>query len=113
METAAKKTWMPTVAGILDIVAGGLSLSVLFVFAIGPMIIMPLNAGTFSLNWSLFLMIIPGLAIEALAIVGGIFAIQRRKWRWALAGSIVAAMIPPPLGIAAIVCIVLSKNEFR
>ena len=65
METAAKKTWMPTVAGILDIAAGGLSLSVLFLFAIGPMIIMPLTAGTFSLNWSLFLMVIPGLAIEA------------------------------------------------
>ena len=107
METAVKKTWMPTVAGILDIAAGGLSLSVLSLFAIGPMIIMPLNEGTFSLNWSLFLMIIPGLAIEALAIVGGIFAIQRRKWRWALAGSIVAAVIPP------IVCIVLSKNEFK
>ena len=113
MDAAVKKTWMPTVAGILDIVAGGLSLSVLFLFAIGPMIIMPLNAGTFSLNLSLFFMVIPGLAIEALAIVGGVFAIQRRKWRWALAGSIAAAMIPPPLGIAAIICIVLSKNEFK
>ena len=66
MEAAVKKTWMPTVAGILDIVAGGLSLSVLFLFAIGPMIIMPLNTGTFSLNWSLFLMVIPGLAILSL-----------------------------------------------
>ena len=97
----------------MDIVAGGLSLIVLFLFAIGPMIIMPLNAGTFSLNWSLFLMVIPGLAIEALAVVGGVFAIRRRKYKWALAGSIAAAMIPPPLGIAAIVCIVLSKNKFK
>ena len=113
METPAKKTWMPTVAGILDIVVGSLSLFVLLLFAIGPMIITPLNAGIFSLNWSLFFMVIPGLAIEALAIVGGVFAIQRRKWKWALAGSIAAAMIPPPLGIAAIVCIVLSKNEFK
>jgi hypothetical protein len=108
-----KKTWMPTVAGILDIVAGGLSLSVLFLFAVGPMIIMPLNEGTFSLNWSLFLMVIPGLAIEALAIVGGVFAIQRRKWRWALAGSIAAFFPSWPLGIAAIVLTILSKNEFE
>ncbi|MFC1864262.1 hypothetical protein ACFLYG_00320 [Chloroflexota bacterium] len=113
MDAAVKKTWMPKVAGILDIVAGGLSLSVLFLFAIGPMIIMPLNAGTFSLNWSLFLLIIPGLAIEALAIVGGVFAIQRRRWKWALAGSIAAAIIPAPLGIAAIIFTVLSKNEFE
>jgi len=104
---------MPTVAGILDIVAGGLSLSVLFLFAVGPMIIMPLNEGTFSLNWSLFLMVIPGLAIEALAIVGGVFAIQRRKWRWALAGSIAAFFPSWPLGIAAIVLTILSKNEFE
>jgi len=108
-----KKTWMPTVAGILDMVAGGLSLSVLFLFAVGPMIIMPLNEGTFSLNWSLFLMVIPGLAIEALAIVGGVFAIQRRKWRWALAGSIAAFFPSWPLGIAAIVLTILSKNEFE
>jgi hypothetical protein len=113
METPAKKTWMPTVAGILDIIVGSLSLFVLFLFAIGPMITMPLNAGTFSLNWSLFLMVIPGLAIEALAIVGGIFAIQRRRWRWALAGSIAATIMPTPLGIAAIIFTVLSKNEFK
>ncbi|MFC1932470.1 hypothetical protein ACFLXU_02410 [Chloroflexota bacterium] len=113
MDAAVKKTWRPTVAGILDIIAGGLSLFVLFLFAIGPMIIMPLNAGTFSLDLSLLLMVIPGLAIEALAIVGGVFAIQRKKWGWALAGSIAAAIMPLPLGIAAIVLTVLSQNEFK
>ena len=113
MDGAVKKTWRPTVAGILNITLGGLSLFVLFLFAIGPMIIMPLNAGTFSLDLSLLLMVIPGLAIEALAIVGGIFAIQRKRWRWALAGSIAAAIMPLPLGIASIIFTVLSKNEFK
>jgi len=113
METAVQKTWKPTTAGILNIVAGSLSLGVLFLFAIGPMIIMPVKAGTFSLEFSLLLMVIPGLAIEALAIVGGIFAIQRRRWRWALAGSIAAAIMPLPLGIASIIFTVLSKNEFK
>ena len=113
MDAAVKKTWLPTVAGILDIVAGGLSLSVLLLFVIGPMIFMPLKAGVFPFNLCLLLMVIPGIAIEALAIVGGVFAIQRRKWGWALAGSIAAAIIPAPLGITAIVFIVLSKNEFK
>jgi len=113
MDAAEKKTWMPTVAGILDIVAGGLSLSVLFLFAIGPMILMPLKAGTFAFDLSLLPMIIPGIAIEALAIAGGIFAIQRRKWGWALAGSIAAAIMPAPLGITAIILLVLSRNEFK
>ncbi len=35
METAAKKTWKPIVAGILGIVAGGLSLTVLLLVFIG------------------------------------------------------------------------------
>ena len=113
MEAAVKKTWMPTVAGILDIVAGGLSLSVLFLFAIGPMIIMPIKEGIFHFNLSLLFMVIPGITIEALAIVGGVFAIQRRKWRWALAGSIAAFFPSWPLGIAAIVLAILSKNEFE
>ena len=113
METAVKKTCMPTVAGILDIVVGGLSLSVLLLFVIGPMILMPLKEGIFPFNLSLLPMVIPGLAIEALAIVGGVFALQRRKWGWTLAGSIAAAIMPLPLGIAAIVLTVLSKNEFK
>ena len=113
MDGAVKKTWRPTVAGILNITLGGLSLFILFLFAIGPMIIMPLSEGTFSLDFNLLLMVIPGLAIEALAIVGGIFAIQRRKWRWALAGSIAATIMPTPLGIAAIIFTVLSKKEFK
>ena len=113
MEAAVKKTWMPTVAGILDIVVGSLSLFVLLLFAIGPMIITPLNEGILSLNLPLFFMVIPGLAIEALAIVGGVFAIQRRKWRWAPAGSIAAFFPSWPLGIAAIVLTILSKNEFE
>jgi hypothetical protein len=47
-----------------------------------------------------------------LAIAGGIFAIQRKRWGWALAGSIAAAINPLPLGIVAIVLVILSKNEF-
>ncbi len=57
---------------------------------------------------------IPILAIiiALLAIVGGIFAIMRKRWRWSLTGSIAAALSFIFLGIPAIVLIALSKDEF-
>ncbi|MFC2010738.1 hypothetical protein ACFLUR_00390 [Chloroflexota bacterium] len=113
MEVVIRRTWMPIIAGILDIVTGSLVLSVLFIFAIGPMIIGPVMEGTFHFDLSLLFMVIPALTIEAIAICGGICAIKRRKWRWAIAGSIAAAIGPLFLGIAAIVLIILSKNEFK
>jgi hypothetical protein len=113
MDGAVKNTWKPTVAGILDIVVGSLILSMLFLFGIGAMIIEPVKAGTFDFNLSLLFLVMPGITIGTLVIVAGKFAIQRRRWRWALAGSIAAAMVPIPLGIAAIVLLVLSQNEFK
>ena len=113
MEAAVRRTWMPIIPGILDIVTGSLALSVLFLFAIGPMIIEPVMEGTFHFDLSLFFMIIPALTIETIAISGGICAIKRRRWGWALAGSIAAAIGPLLLGIAAIILVVLSKNQFK
>jgi len=113
MDGVMKKTRMPKVAGILDIVVGSLILSILFLFAIVPMIIEPVQAGIFHFNLSSSFIVVPAIIIAVLAIIGGIFAIQRRKWRGALAGSIAAAISPIPLGIAAIVLLILSKKEFK
>jgi len=46
--------------------------------------------------------------------VGGVYALQRKKWGLALVGSI-AAFFPPKwiLGIAAIVLTVLAREEFE
>jgi len=46
--------------------------------------------------------------------VGGIYALQRKIWGLALAGSIAAFFSPSwVLGVAAIVFTALSKNEFE
>ena len=113
MDGAVKKTRMPKIAGILDIVVGSLILIVLLIFGVSPMIIAPVEAGIFHFDLSSLFMIVPALTIGLLAIIGGIFAIKRSKWRLALAGSIAAAINPTPLGIAAIVLVVLSKKEFK
>jgi len=113
MDGTVKKTWMPIVAGIFDIVTGSIILSMLFLFGIGPMLAGPVGAGIFHFNSSLLFLIMPGIIISSLDIIGGIFAVRRGRWRWALAGSVSSAIGPTPLGIAAIVLLILSKNDFR
>jgi hypothetical protein len=49
---------------------------------------------------------LPGI----LAIIGGIFSLKRRSWLLALIGSI--GMIPVGFGIASVILLVRSKNEF-
>jgi len=45
--------------------------------------------------------------------VGGIYALQGKKWPLALTGSIAAALPFSLLGIAAFVVTVLTKDEFE
>ena len=108
VRSKSNPTAMPVIAGIIAIVVGAgalLGLSVLGVLA--------LFLPNFGIPFILFpLLGLPFLAIGVVAIVGGIYATQRRQWGWALAGSICAAIISNVVGIAAIVLIAVSKGEF-
>ena len=115
-----EKTWMPKAAGILDIVAGALSFIGLTFAFFGILVLGAMEGGNMPAETpaNLILTVIVILAIfaiiaDALAIVGGIFALQRKKWGLALAGSIAAFLASWPLGIAAIVLTALSKKEFE
>jgi hypothetical protein len=50
--------------------------------------------------------------LAILEIVGGIFALRRKTWGLALAGSIAAALPVNILGILAIIFLAMSKDEF-
>jgi hypothetical protein len=114
--------WMPKVAGILDIVAGsfGVFLTCIMAlwFAFIPFLVrhdgaefhdFPMRFMTiFMIPWAIFM-----LAASILAIVGGIYALRKKKWGLALAGSIGAFFGSSPLGVAAIIFTVLGKNEFE
>ena len=117
-----EKTWMPKVAGILDIVSGSFGLFLSFMMALWfaffsiflpcdatelsdlPMSIMAI----FMIPWTIFM-----FAAGILAIVGGIYALKRKNWGLALAGSIAAFFGSSPLGVAAIIFTALSKAEFE
>lgn len=112
---ANNKTWMSMTAGILDIICGTWQLFIAFILTfLGgllrivpniPPMVAPLLA----------VLAVPFTILGILAIVGGVFALRRKVWGLALAGSIVSLFSLHffILGIAAVVFTALSKNEFE
>jgi len=115
-------TWMPKVAGILDIVAGAFGLFIISIWALwfaAFSIFIPGDTADFDgFPMSLMAIIFIPMAMflltaSILAIVGGIYALKRKRWGLALAGSIAAFFGSSPLGVAAIIFTALSKKEFE
>jgi len=113
-----EKTNKPTVAGVLTIISGVLGLILAISMFIGygvvsgvcgiPVGYIPAFVPVIVLGTA-----IPTLIIAILAVVGGIFALQRKTWGLALAGSIAAILVFLPLGIPAVILTTQSKVEFK
>jgi len=52
-------------------------------------------------------------AMGALSITGGVMALKKKRWAFALAGAIIGSVIFFPTGIAATVFISLARAEFQ
>ena len=104
-----EKTWKPSTAGILTIIAGSIAVIVgLVVASLGIFI-----GGLFGLPWP-GLFGIPSLIFGIVAIVGGIYALRRQVWGLALTGAICALIGPwAILGLLAIIFVSLGKGEFN
>ena len=103
METTVSKTWKPITAGIFDLLSSPFVLSQALGGALqGHLVIGQIAMWVFTI-------------LGITAIVGGIFAIRRKIWGLALAGSICASisLFTWYLGIAAIVLTLLAKKEFK
>jgi RNA polymerase subunit RPABC4/transcription elongation factor Spt4 len=98
--------WMPVTAGVLDLIVGVAALGGLATFFIGG-----LGA----------LVGAPIIILSIIAIIGGVFAIRKRAWGFALAAAICGFIIGLPLfiapaillGIPAIVFTALGKEKFE
>jgi len=114
-----EKTSKPTVAGVLNIIVGAIGILV----AISSFIGFSVVGGAWNIPG---MGAIPGfvpsiilstaivtLIIAILVLVGGIFAVQRKSWGWALTGSIAAIFAFLPIGIATTILVATSKNEFE
>ena len=102
------KTWKPTAAGILCIIAGAIGVITGVVVAIVGGII----GVFFGAPWGVFG--VPTIMLGIIAIAGGSYALRRKIWGLALAGSICALFGPwLILGILAIIFVSLGKGEFE
>ena len=104
-----ERTWKPTTAGILTIIAGAFNL-------IGGIVIAALGKAIAMWTgfWGMGAIGTPLIILGIVALIGGVFAIQRRTWGMALAGAI-CSLFPPPvmvLGILSIIFVTLGKEEF-
>jgi hypothetical protein len=97
-----KTTWKPIAAGVLDIILGCCTLIGGFLFYNFMSVV---GAG-----WEVFAF--PAVA-GIVAIVGGIYAMQRKIWWLALVGSIAALLPFWFLGVASLILIALSRDEFE
>ena len=106
----AQPTAKPIVAGILNIVVG--AGAVLGTIVMGIIILVADAFAGEGLGWLVPLVGIPLLILAAVAITGGVYAVKRRRWGWALAGSIATALMSNLLGIVSIILVAISKEEF-
>ncbi|MCD6568193.1 MAG: hypothetical protein J7K94_05630 [Dehalococcoidia bacterium] len=115
------KTWKPTTAGILSIIAGSLVvIAGILLLVMGgtfacifsdPSLQIPPMVGS-SIMSILTVAAIPIIVLGAVSIVGGIYSLKRRLWGLALAGAICALVPYLVLGILAIIFVSLGKDEF-
>jgi len=120
---ATPRTWMPVAAGVLSIVAGAMGLiAIAFLITFGATfgaetareVLKSVGFWQSGVPLAIIgLISIPLIIINAIAIIGGIYALQRRIWGLALAGAICAILPAQVFGIIAVVFIAISKKEFE
>jgi len=124
MEQVTPKTWKPTAAGILNIITGALSAGAIIVFCIAIAAVESINIMHFLppadapfiaplVNNILVLLLVLSVIHTIFPLIGGVFALQRKKWGWAFAGSLIAIFAVLPLGILSTIFVAMAKEEFE
>jgi hypothetical protein len=112
----------PVVTGVLSIVSGvfgvfaGIGMIIISLIFWGGISISDSNSIEFPLYIFQAVYLVIGiffLILAILAVVGGIFALQRRYWGLTLAGAIAAIFTFFPTGIAAVIFAGLSRQDFK
>lgn len=111
------RRWMTTTAGVLDILAAVGALVGLFFLVFGagvvgwaartqeeeiPLVPLQLLFG----GMGIFL-----LLLFVVALAGGIAALRRSSWGWALAGAIAATLTCLPFGLPALILTVMAEDQ--
>lgn len=120
---AIRFTWKPVVSGILDIVSGAIGMvgGIYFVIfssllrgiqeylKVDPSIIKSIEQVISSIIALPFILVFAGI----IAIIGGVYALQRRIWPFALIGAVFSFILFWPFGLSSIVITSMSREEFN
>jgi hypothetical protein len=126
MATMSPRTWKATAAGIINIVGGalnglmalGLIIALLVVGSINLADFMTAEEAAFIAPFIVPIMVavlVTAIIAAVFPIIGGVFALRRKGWGWALAGSIIliiAMFGRPVLGILSTIFVSMAKDEF-
>jgi hypothetical protein len=116
------RSWMPTVAGILEIIGGVVALLGGLALILAGSVTTVVPQMTEAPGDDLPLALVSGviwalvalcLIAALLAITGGIVALQRTGWAWPLTGAITTLFAALPLGLFALIFVVLAEAELR
>ena len=107
------RPWRPLTAGILDIIAGVGVLFVCFWLVLAGGITSIVGNVPQWVPTLLFGLAIPFALLAILSVIGGIFAVQRKAWGLALAGSIAAFFCCFIFGIISLILVSISHPEFK
>lgn len=116
------RSWMPTAAGILNIIAGVLALlgalALIFLGTVTTTVpeMTPETGDDLPLALASGLVLglaALGLVAAVLAITGGVVALRRTGWAWPLTGAIAALFCAMPIGLLALLFVVLAEKELR
>jgi putative membrane protein len=108
-----KRTAMPTIAGIMNIVIGAINLFGVVGVAIAIAIVWSnrvwIDWTAITVLWIVFAVL---LVFGLPSLIGGIYALQRKNWGLALTGSIASFITWNFIGLIPLILLALSKNEF-
>ncbi len=124
-ETAKQPSYslMPIAGGILNMLSGIIGLiataflitiSITFGADIADEVVTSLGFLHIGIPLTIiWLVAIPMLVISILAIISGVFALNKKNWGLSLAGAICSIVPSQFIGVIAVILILISKKEFK
>lgn len=108
--TQKKESAMPVIGGILIIIGAIIELAMGAGLAAGGTVFLGLSLGTSGI------MVVCGailILVAIIALLGGIFALQRKNFGFAIVGGILSLGGAFILGLIGLILVAISKEEFR
>ncbi len=116
------RSWMPTTAGVLNIICGVVAVcgALALIFAGSMVGAIPeiaeepdAEVPLAYVSGLLLALALMAAVVGAVAIIGGVVALRRTGWAWPLVGAIAAFFCAAPIGALSLVLVILAEKELR